>query len=641
MKAEGYDFKPHLYVRIIRLDGGPSLPPERLSSPQPHHRFANLTLFDLFKQNIATMSAQQTSFIAKNTQNSSENEHNGPLLSFANQRSEHGNTGYMNYGLGHQAPPVMTQSTYSEVLKSPFVHPGVHGISSNRTMSNLATNAPSWNPINASGVVPGPGNDDLPVLDFEGSEDLDDFTSTQVNELDWTPPFNNCSLGTFASTEPDENQPEVPSKGKGPLVEVNVMGSYNVKLTYLMYTQKGVNPLKMSVQKLNKGVGKWIAYRIDPTTKIIDIDDNSFIALKNILFTAADSIDQDAPAGGNSAIFKLADASGSVTITLTGDNDVQAFFTAVQLAPLKEAGISILMADPAKSAKAADAKIDMAQTRLKAMNAMNNVTVSDSQLTDSLPHDPLQLKLEALIKKYGSLENNSREGWRVYKPHEASKYMQMNYEHLHKWAQELAECQAGVNLENPPMYLEGFKWTDVKRPLSTAAPQHSAKKNKCSSDAGPPHAPGGYSELQGYHIAVNREELEELKKHCNLEEFLNYAGIPPFFVRELAKILWDHHIDSFDQFLFPDIMNIRDVLGLGISWGMVMKLFAQSRLFYKQLKKEIITCDQISAREGPYNFPKSTVAPGASGSVHSSAQAGPSRLPYTPAQGGSNQSSNL
>ncbi|EGG07132.1 uncharacterized protein MELLADRAFT_71812 [Melampsora larici-populina 98AG31] len=81
-------------------------------------------------------------------------------------------------------------------------------------------------------------------------------------------------------------------------------------------------------------------------------------------------------------------------------------------------------------------------------------------------------------------------------------------------------------------------------------------------------------------------------------------------------------------------MNIRDVLGLGISWGMAMKLFAQSCLFYKQIKKEISTCNRISAREGPYHLLKKGATSGASESSSNAPQAGPSQLPYTgPPQG--------
>ncbi|EGF98715.1 uncharacterized protein MELLADRAFT_69115 [Melampsora larici-populina 98AG31] len=604
--------------------------------------------------------------------------------------SSHGMSGQMAFGsIGHRAPPFMTPYSYSSAVKMGMAHPGGNRISSQLTVPNLGHQAPTaLAPNTATVIVNGASNPKTNhvELDDDSSICVDelDWTPPPFDELDWTPPFQACSVRVFEATMQSDiatasqshgkgkaihvgsvtlnesDEAPIESSIKGPVVEVNIMGSYNLKLSYLMYTEKGVNPLKISSQKLKNSITKWMPYRIDPTTKIIDIDNNSFIALKDILFTVADTIDTDAPAGGNSAIFKLADASGTVTINiyidrhevfsrskcrkLVDDQDVQDFFAAVQDCPLREAGMTISMADPAKSAKLADTKIAMAQTRLKAMSAMNNVTVTASQLTDLLPLDPLQVQLEALIKKYGSLDNHSQEGWRVYKPHEASKYMQMNYEHLHKWAQELAESRAGVDLDNPPMYLEGFKWTDVKRPLSTAAPQHSAKRIK-GSDSNYSHmgTPGGYSECQGYHIEVNREELEELKKYCTLEEFLLDTGIAPFLVDDLSERLANHHIDSFEQFLFPDLMNIRNVLALGISWGIAMKLFSQSQLFYQQMKKELATCNRIFAREGPYNFKSSTTTPhsGPSNSTPRARQAGPSCVPDTAPKAGTSRSSGL
>lgn len=439
------------------------------------------------------MLSQDSSFIAQKIINQAKHHYNGPISGTISNSS--------GLGLGNCDPAFMTPYSYSEAVKMPMALAGGNRISSQVTVPNLGHQAP---------VVLAPKQTNHVEID----------SSDCVDEFDWMPPFQACSVRVFEATmrsevatggqshgkgkaiqvgsvtsdESDEALIESPIKGKGPMVKVDVMGSYNVKLSYLMYTEKGVNPLKMTTQKLKNGIGKWMPYWIDQIMQIITIANNSFIALKDNLFEVAYSIDTDAPPGGNGAIFKLADASGTVAIhvyidqhevfsqskgqKLTNNQDVQDFFAAVQGAPLKEAGMIISMADPAKSAKITDTKIAMAQARLKAMSAMNNVTVTLSQLTYSLPLHPLQVKLEALIKKYGSLDNHSREGWRVYKPNKASKYMQMNYEHLHKWAQELADSQAGVDLDNPPMYLDGFAWTNVKQPLLTAAPQHSAKKVK-------------------------------------------------------------------------------------------------------------------------------------------------------------------
>ncbi|EGG08593.1 uncharacterized protein MELLADRAFT_105018 [Melampsora larici-populina 98AG31] len=374
---------------------------------------------------------------------------------------------------GLQSVPFLSHHSYSKAVMShrPAVPTAAHGVPNFPKLPNLGRHDFHSSGTNTPGsITPSVAQSKTIHLDLDTGDERD-----KLDKFDWTPPFNNCSARIFEATMQSDLGTGSNTSGKAKATRIPSVSSTSSD--------------DVVIEAPNKG-------------------------------KVADTINQDAAPGGNSAIFKLADAGGSVTIT-GSDANIQEFFAAVQLARLTEAGLSISMADPAKSAKMANTKIAMAQSRLKAMSAMNNSSVTSSQLADSIPLDPIQVKLESLIKKYGSLENHSREGWRVYKPHEASKYMQMNYEHLHKWAQELvsvhnmclafvpltdddphqAKKQAGVDLENPPMYLEGFKWTDVKRPLLMSAPPPSAKKNKHGEgDIGHIDSPGGYAECQGFHI---------------------------------------------------------------------------------------------------------------------------------------------
>ncbi|KAH9812856.1 hypothetical protein DFH28DRAFT_1129636 [Melampsora americana] len=103
-------------------------------------------------------------------------------------------------------------------------------------------------------------------------------------------------------------------------------------------------------------------------------------------------------------------------------------------------------------------------------------------------------------------------------------------------------------------------------------------------------------------------------------------GMRPEDIEEVIEILANHHINGFDQFLFPEIMDIHNVLKIGLSWGMAMNLFAQSWLFYLHIKKEIASYGQHSPPASSYKLLKNTPCSGLSQAPSSAPQAGPSRL---------------
>ncbi|EGG07131.1 uncharacterized protein MELLADRAFT_86084 [Melampsora larici-populina 98AG31] len=161
---------------------------------------------------------------------------------------------------------------YNGAFNPPMAQPGVTGISRQSSVANLGDEVPVFFDPNVSSGVER-------VNPTQGTQHPDIALSDLVDELEWTPPFQACSVRVFeaamrsdacvANDANGQGQPtreesvlsidsiespiETPIKGKGPVVPVNVMGSYNVKLSYLMYTEKGVNPLKTSTQNLKNG----------------------------------------------------------------------------------------------------------------------------------------------------------------------------------------------------------------------------------------------------------------------------------------------------------------------------------------------------------------------------------------------------
>ncbi|EGF99034.1 uncharacterized protein MELLADRAFT_68902 [Melampsora larici-populina 98AG31] len=123
------------------------------------------------------------------------------------------------------------------------------------------------------------------------------------------------------------------------------------------------------------------------------------------------------------------------------------------------------------------------------------------------------------------------------------------------------------------MYLKGFKWVDDKQPLSTTTPVTNPKRVQLQ-DTRPVVVRYGYGKMQGIDITIDYHTLKRITRSTSLKKYLSFCDVPEENLNNLRSRLLEHGIESFHQFLFPDVLNARDLIGFGIACGTAMDLMA-------------------------------------------------------------------
>ncbi|EGF97514.1 uncharacterized protein MELLADRAFT_114278 [Melampsora larici-populina 98AG31] len=288
----------------------------------------------------------------------------------------------------------------------------------------------------------------------------------------------------------------------------------------------------------------------------LDLTETAFVAFKQNLFKLANDIDDNEDLDGISSILEGADGTGGIAIQihipghnvypkgkgvmLKTEEQLKSFFKAVELSPQNEPRIVVTMEDPSKQALKDEKRLSGSQARLVAQTIKNTGNEpSNSKLVMMIPEDPTDVQIGLLMKEYGTGSNNTKEGYRVHHPINNCKVMQLTFEHLYLWAQELAKGTVGVTLQNPPN-MDGFVWELIKRPIETTTPMKSNKRMKSdkTQKACPSQPDCPYSELQGhYDFTIERDLLERFKKQTTLGNYLLYACVPPDEVEEVTKLM--------------------------------------------------------------------------------------------------------
>lgn len=140
----------------------------------------------------------------------------------------------------------------------------------------------------------------------------------------------------------------------------------DITLSYTLYTRKVADPfLGSSTKKGSKAT--FLPYKIPATTTKFELSRISVVALKEKLFVLANELDPSPNSDGNSDILHQADALGNVFIQvyiaqhptfgknkerkITSEEEMKDFYNQIELNPTKEAGIQVLMQDPARKAR--------------------------------------------------------------------------------------------------------------------------------------------------------------------------------------------------------------------------------------------------------------------------------------------------
>ncbi|EGG02418.1 uncharacterized protein MELLADRAFT_66378 [Melampsora larici-populina 98AG31] len=381
-------------------------------------------------------------------------------------------------------------------------------------------------------------------------------------------------------------------------------------LKYVVHSKQGVDPTKGPNVAKNRAP-KIFTHTFKARKFSIDINNESFSDLKSTLFEYSDQMGKNA--AGNSFIFKVADSTNSVIYLayihshavyskgheaeLKSDEDVKNFFRALATHPTRTSGIDVMMVDPNKKKLEAEKSLSIGQHQLLAKNINNNVNTTLSDLAHTTPEDPADKALAELMLKYSTANNNNAEGWRVYKHDDVTKVMPMNFQLLGIWAEEMVKDPA-VTVDIPPD-LPGFQWSDLKKPvtLQTLLTSNEPVEPVIDGiDDFSPIRPGTISEAQGYDIVVDPYELERIRTHATMEDYMAFAGVRVGKVDEAVQLLLDNNIERFDAFLYPEETGLKDIIDMGIKRGTAMRLMNSARRFYRHLIE-----DEINNPREPFN----------------------------------------
>ncbi|KAH9816641.1 hypothetical protein DFH28DRAFT_1220637 [Melampsora americana] len=371
-------------------------------------------------------------------------------------------------------------------------------------------------------------------------------------------------------------------------------------LLFIYCTKKPVNPTKgFTAPKGRNSCSTYFSHELKGT-RAFDLAETNMVVFKKKLFKMADEIDEEEDSDGISSILEGADVSGRIsiqifipshnvyskgkTIMLKTNDQLKSFFNAVELVPQNDPGIIVTMEDPSKQALQEEkVKLSKCQAKLVAQSIKNTGNEpSNSELAIMIPEDPTDVQLALLMKEYGTGSNNTKEGYRVHHATDNCMVMQLTFEHLYLWARELAKGTTGVTLHNPPNQ-DGFKWEDIRRPLETTTPMRSSKrlKGEESTKTSP------YSQLQGhFDCTIDRALLEQFKSRSTLGNYLLFASVPPEEVEDVVKVLQAKKIRNFDKFLFPEIINFKNLVEYGVDPGIAFDLMYYARDYYQFLERE-------------------------------------------------------
>ncbi|KAH9807508.1 hypothetical protein DFH28DRAFT_1139021 [Melampsora americana] len=376
---------------------------------------------------------------------------------------------------------------------------------------------------------------------------------------------------------------------------------HDMHLKFTIYSQQGVNPARGPTAFKARGKPKYFTHVFKGKKYPINVANNDFAILKARLFELSNLM--GAKSEGNSFIFHAANATKSVDIVgyinthsvynkaaeevIRNNDDVKNFFQAVLKNPKKICGFDVSMHDPSKKDKQVELDISIGQHKLQARNLTSNVPTNESDLAHSTPEDPVDKAMAALMLKYSTAQNNTSEGWRVYKQDDLTKVMQLNFQQMDVWEKKMVLNPECVTVDIPPN-MEGFQWVDLKNPLTLQTPTTLTKRT--------PYDPlekfpiGGIAEAQGYDIKVDPYDLDRVRNHTTMEEYMAFTSVRLEKREEACRILLEHDIESFDAFLYPEETNLKALMDMGIRRGTAMRLMHCARRFFQHLLNEEKSC---------------------------------------------------
>ncbi|EGG02973.1 uncharacterized protein MELLADRAFT_109764 [Melampsora larici-populina 98AG31] len=350
---------------------------------------------------------------------------------------------------------------------------------------------------------------------------------TKANEIDL------CSSSTVASATPNpfDYAEDSPSKTPGgqPKVPNGPMGPMRLlAVSYTSYLLKGTDLSKGS-SRPKKPVYSSIPL---PCAKILfDITSFKWQSLKKIIWSLASEIDPtDDELKGNAAILKAANASNQVLIMG-------------------------YIAKHTTYAKGLKKVLDSDQTLESFYQAVEASPGTDAGFTIIMenPTKAAQEAADSLTKKQGRL-------------------------------------QAQNHIDNVPTStsaLARLAPVDCNKEQLTALQLHLGSFKNHNHEGWRIFNKDDLSlkmELNFRNLIVWAKELTltpfNASFHTCLRDYLNFCDLDEEVMDDIESILLANKITRFHRFLFPDVLNAKNIESWGISWGHTMELMTHARRFY-------------------------------------------------------------
>ncbi|KAH9807053.1 hypothetical protein DFH28DRAFT_144684 [Melampsora americana] len=465
----------------------------------------------------------------------------------------------------------------------------------NRSASNHSLSQPTFNSSQHSENVDQNGNDLNQMLETT----YDERSISASDSLDYVSPLRDNEQEVSVSEDEDSgnmicDEHHTQSNSDSGFDSEKYQ---DLHLKFTIHSQQGINPARGPTSLKARGKPKYFTHIFKGKKFPINIANYDFQILKARLFELSNKMGEKAE--GNSFIFQAADATNSVEFfgyinthhvynkaaeqMIRTSEDLKAFFLAVQSNPKKISGIDVAMQDPSKKEKQVELDISIGQHKLQARNLSSNVPTNESDLAHSTPEDPVDKAMAALMLKYSTANNNTSEGWRVYKQDDVTKVMQLNFQQMDVWAKKMVTNPDCVTVDIPPN-MAGFQWVDLKNPLILQTP--TSNTPRATYDARSKLQIGGIAEAQGYDIELDPYDVERVRTHATMEEYMAFALVRMENRDEACRRLLEHDIEHFDVFLYPEVTGLNAIMDMGIKRGTALRLINCARRFFLHLINE-------------------------------------------------------
>lgn len=137
-----------------------------------------------------------------------------------------------------------------------------------------------------------------------------------------------------------------------------------------------------------------------------------------------------------------------------------------------------------------------------------------------------------------------------------------------------------MDLDHPPMHLDGFQWESIKRPITDSmAPTSSVKKGRhtaCGTNS--------ISTAPEEHLGIDWAQVRGLRPFPPLEDYLDYIHLNESQFNTVLDILHLEHVDNWSYFLHSSHVDSNRLVDWGLPHPIAVDLLDYAPSYYLTLQ---------------------------------------------------------